>query len=91
MTLFTLATSAPLMASSSESSIIHTPRAWSAASFDPSSEISSVNHGAAMVRTAVDFRAPCGPSKIKQQSALHPGRKIRAMAAINQRFPTALV
>lgn len=34
---FTFATSAPFMASSSESSTTHTPRAWSAASFDPGS------------------------------------------------------
>ena len=51
-------TSPRVMLSNSAISITHTPRVWSAASFDPNSAISSVNHGSARVFNAVDFLRP---------------------------------
>jgi len=83
------ATSEWLRLSNSESSMIHTPRVCIAASLVPKSASSSVKYSPASVRNAVDFRIPCGPSRIRQQSAFAPGRKIRATAESNQREPTA--
>jgi hypothetical protein len=66
------ATSAWLRLSNSESSMIQTPRVCVAASLLPRSASSSVKYSAATVRNAVDFRMPCGPSRIRQQSAFAP-------------------
>ena len=60
-----------------------------AASLVPRSASSSVKYSPAIVRSAVDFRMPCGPSRIRQQSAFAPGRKMRATAEMSQREPTA--
>ena len=58
-------TSARLMASSSAISMIQMPRICCAASLLPISASSSVNHSApASVLIALDFLAPCGPSRI---------------------------
>ena len=74
-------TSARLMASSSAISMIHTPRICWAASLLPISASSSVNHSSpASTFNAVDFLAPCGPSRISMWSALAPGRMMRATA-----------
>jgi hypothetical protein len=83
------ATSAWLRLSNSESSMIQTPRVCMAASLLPRSASSSVKYSPAIVRSAVDFRMPCGPSRIRQQSAFAPGWKIRATAEMSQRDPTA--
>src|SRR5690348_1067007 len=66
-------TSERLSVSSSESSMIHTPRVCSAESLLPKSANSSVKYDPASVFKAVDLRVPCGPSRIRQQSALTPG------------------
>ncbi len=69
-------TSARPMASSSATSTIQTPCNWMAASFEPSSGSSSVNQGsAASTLSAVDFRVPCGSSRMSMWSALTPGAK----------------
>jgi superfamily II DNA or RNA helicase len=51
-----------------------------AASLLPKSASSSVKYAPAIVRSAVDFRMPCGPSRIKQQSSFAPDWKVRATA-----------
>ena len=58
--------------SNSESSMIQTPRVCVAASLLPRSASSSVKYSPATVRNAVYFRMPCGPSRIRQQSAFAP-------------------
>src|ERR1017187_2026931 len=89
MKAFTRPPSVPAIDSSSAISTIQTPWIWMDASFDPSSGIWSVNHGSPNTRNAVDFLMPCGPSRIRQVSALTPGDKMRATAEIIQRVPTA--
>ena len=74
MNALILLTSARDMESSSAISMTQTPRVCKAASLLPSSAISSVNHSPAMVFSAVDFLRPCGPSKMRQQSAVAPGQ-----------------
>jgi hypothetical protein len=54
--------------SSSDSSIIQTPQVCIAASLLPRSASSSVKYSPASVRRAVEFRIPCGPPRIRQQS-----------------------
>ena len=66
--------SAPFIASSSLSSMIHTPLVCRTESFEPRSDMSSVKKSApASVRRAVHFFAPCSPSKIRHVSILQPG------------------
>jgi len=52
--------------------MIPAPRVYIAASLLPRSASSSVKYSPARVRSAVDFRMPCGPSRIRQQSAFDP-------------------
>src|SRR3954453_14083905 len=83
------ATSEWLRLSNSDNSMTQTPRVCIAASLLPRSASSSVKNSPASVLSAVDLRIPCGPSRMRQQSALAPGRKILATAEISQRDPTA--
>ena len=83
-------TSVRLMESSSATSMIHTPFVSMAASLLPRSERRSVNHGSARVKRALDFLMPCGPSRIRTQSALAPGMtdSIAAQVAALPKTPT---
>jgi hypothetical protein len=61
---------------------------WSALASPVKPEVDEVA-GFPMMRAAIDFLRPVGPSKTKQQSALIPGFMIRATPEMNQRGPTA--
>ena len=65
------------MASSSDTSMPQTPLVCIAASFDPRSASSSVNHGSNSAFIAVDFILPWSLSKIGTVSTLQPGSNIR--------------
>jgi len=91
MNALILLTSDLVIASSSAISTIRTPCTCIDESFDPRSAISSVNQGSASTLNAVDFIKPCGPSRTKQVSILHPGQKTLATAPINHFDPAALM